>query len=208
MSDGACPKCQAPMEASESFCAACGAQVRRSEEQNRQLKSRWRGAVEKSRFGQEVSKGRGWILAVSILTLIGGLVFFGLERSRVEKDIREAEAEFAGMDSKERDAAIKAETGMTWQELVDRDRGNVMFNLVTNLALTVIYFGLWLWAKRNAFAAALTALIFFITVMLIHAVVDPTTIVKGILIKILVIVGLIGAISAAYKQRRLYGRAA
>lgn len=143
MTPEACPKRQAPMEPSESFCASCGAQVRRTEDQDRKLRSRWRSSVEKSRYGQEVSKGRGWILAVSILTLIGGLFFYAMERSRVEKEIREAEENVRGLDPAERDELVKAETGLTWQELVDRDRGMVTLNLVAGLVLCVAYSILW-----------------------------------------------------------------
>ena len=50
-----------------------------------------------------------------------------------------------------------------------------------------------------------TGLVVFVTLHLVEAVMDPTSIIRGILIKIIVIVLLVSAIQAGIKYRRLQG---
>ena len=59
------------------------------------------------------------------------------------------------------------------------------------------------WARSAPLPAAVVGLIAFITVHGLDAVVDPTAIVRGIVVKIIVIVVLAQAISAALKHQRL-----
>ena len=196
------------MEQSESFCAQCGHKVKKSPQEIKAIRARARLVGAQAGYLQAMRKGRGWILAVSILTLIGAPVYYFIHSSAVEAEIRQAEAEMADMDPETRDELMEMSIGMTWQEAVDHDRGMVRSALFTNLALAVIYFGLWLWSKKNVFAAALSALIIFITVIVVSAILDPSTIIQGILIKILVIVGLMSAVSAGIRVRKLSGKLA
>lgn len=62
---------------------------------------------------------------------------------------------------------------------------------------------MWFWAKRNALAATVTALLLFITVIGVNAVYEPKSIAQGVVIKILFIAALAKAISAALEERRL-----
>ena len=77
---------------------------------------------------------------------------------------------------------------------------NIM--LVILLGLSAIYFGLWIWGKKAPFAALLTALIIFVTVHLLDAVFEPTNLVRGIIVKVAVIVGLSTALKKAYTKKR------
>ena len=151
----------------------------------------------------KIGKARKWLLAVSILTLVTGFIFYAIQRSDVEKQIRDAEAMTASIDPATRDALFKEKTGMTWAQAVKHDRGQVKLLLGVNIALAAIYLGLFFWARRNALGAAVTALILFITVHAINAVLDPKTIVQGILVKILFVAALAAAISAAQRERKL-----
>ena len=72
-----------------------------------------------------------------------------------------------------------------------------------NLALAAIHGGLWHWGKSNLLPAAISALVLFISVHLLNAVLDPTTIAQGILIKGIFIVVLARAVSAGLEARRL-----
>ena len=74
--------------------------------------------------------------------------------------------------------------------------------LVTLLVLAAIFFGLWLWAKKSPFAALLTTLIIFVTFHLLEAVIDPTTLFQGIILKIAFVVGLSTALQKAYTKKR------
>jgi len=193
----ACPQCAGPIAFGEQFCPACGHKMA--------APARPSVAAAYQRRGQEstVRKGRGWILAVSILTLLWSFVQFAVGKSTVEKEIEQAERQLAHLDPEERDAHFKKNIGMTWEEAIAHDRGQVTLLFAINLALAAIYFGLWFWAARNAFTAALIALLLFITVALISAIVDPKTLLQGILIKVLFIAALSKAVSAAYAERKL-----
>jgi len=151
----------------------------------------------------KISKARKWLLAISILTLVSGFIMFAIQQSEVEKQIRAAEAQIANIDPATRDAIFKEKIGMTWDQAVKHDRGQVKLLLGVNIALAAIYLGLFYWARRNALAATVTALILFITVYAISAVLEPKTLYQGILIKILFVAALAGAISAAQRERRL-----
>jgi hypothetical protein len=152
---------------------------------------------------KKITKARKWLLALSILTLITGFGMYALQRSEVDKQIRDAEAQMASIDPATRDAMLKDKIGMTWAQAVKHDRGQVKLLLGVNIALAAIYLGLFFWARRNALAATVTALILFITVHAINAVLDPKTLPQGIVIKILFIAALAAAISAAQRERKL-----
>lgn len=160
------------------------------------------GAVGSDASGK-IGKARKWLLAISVLTLVTGFIFYGIQRSEVEKQIRDAQAQIANIDPATRDAIFKEKIGMTWEQAVKHDRGQVQLLLGVNIVLAAIYLGLFYWARRNALAATVTALILFITVHAINAVLDPKTIVQGILIKILFVAALAAAISAAQRERQL-----
>jgi hypothetical protein len=79
------------------------------------------------------------------------------------------------------------------------------------LALSVygigaIFFALYFWAKRSPYPAAIVGLLFFITVHLLDALVDPTALVRGILLKIIFIAILVKAIRAGARHRDLLKR--
>jgi hypothetical protein len=75
--------------------------------------------------------------------------------------------------------------------------------LGTNLALAAIHVGLFVWAKREPFAAAVVAMALFISVHLVNFILDPKTITQGIFIKVIFIVVLAQAISAGLAVRRM-----
>ncbi len=185
------------MAKDEKFCGACGAKIPTRADRMR-IMNRKR---ERQENQQKVSRGRRWMLIVAVLTLFGALFSYFAGMSEVDKQIREAEEAFRGMTPAERDAQIKAASGMTWNELVEHDHGIVRLQAGILGALAVAFFGLWWWAQTNAFAAALTALLLYITSMLIGAMVDPASIVKGILIKGVIVVALFSAVSAGHRER-------
>lgn len=78
-----------------------------------------------------------------------------------------------------------------------------MMILGTNAALLAIHIGLFIWAKKAPFAAAVVALCLFFTVHLINAILDPTTIYQGLIIKIAFLVILIKAVKAGQYANQL-----
>jgi hypothetical protein len=81
------------------------------------------------------------------------------------------------------------------------ESGEGIILLITNIIVAAIYAGLGFWSQKNAFAATLVGLIMFVSLMVISAIIDPITIVQGILVKGLVIGYLIRGVIGATKTR-------
>ncbi|GAA4276799.1 zinc ribbon domain-containing protein [Aquimarina mytili] len=75
--------------------------------------------------------------------------------------------------------------------------------LVANLILVVVYLILAYWSKQKPFAALLSALLLFLMVIALNTVLDPSSLFKGILIKIILLSFLIkGVYSASPNAKR------
>jgi hypothetical protein len=70
-------------------------------------------------------------------------------------------------------------------------------------AVTLGFFGLWLWSRKQPFAAAVVALVLFVTLQIVNAIVDPSTLASGVIFKVLVISILVGAVHAGLKAQRV-----
>ncbi|MDH5493281.1 MAG: zinc ribbon domain-containing protein [Myxococcales bacterium] len=79
--------------------------------------------------------------------------------------------------------------------------GGLIFGL--NLVLALIHVGLWHWARIAPFPAAVAALVLFSTVHLLEFVVDPSSIARGLLLKIIFLSILGSAVKAGLDARRL-----
>jgi len=80
-------------------------------------------------------------------------------------------------------------------------RGAARLEAVILGTLGVVFFGLWWWAQTNAFAAALTALLLFATVLLVQALIEPKSLVSGLIVKGVIMVALFSAVSAGHRER-------
>ncbi|CAN5922722.1 hypothetical protein BH11GEM2_BH11GEM2_36940 [soil metagenome] len=198
-----CPKCGVAVTVDEKFCSGCGSGIAMIGDGNVVLQDRVPPKVVVS--GGHLGKARKWLLAISIISLLSGLVFYSVNRSDMEKQLRDAEAQLSGLSPEVRDARLQEAVGMTWDEIVAHDHGIVTLLLVINIALAVIYFGLWFWAKSNPYAASLVALLLFFTVIVISAVYEPSTLAQGILVKILFTGALLKAVTAGREERRMLG---
>jgi len=75
--------------------------------------------------------------------------------------------------------------------------------LATSGGLFAIHVGLYFWAKTAPLAAAVVSLLLFVTLHTANAAMDPSTIYKGIVIKVLFVLVLAKAIQAGYEIQRL-----
>ena len=80
---------------------------------------------------------------------------------------------------------------------------NPLSVLTTNLVLAAIYLGLALWSKKQAVAAILSGLILFSVIQVVNMIVDPSTIVKGIIVKVAVIIYLIKGVQSAFDAQKI-----
>jgi hypothetical protein len=89
---------------------------------------------------------------------------------------------------------------MRQQLASDADRNML---LGTTAVLFVLHVGLYFWAKTAPLAAAVAALLLFVTVHVANAAMDPSTIYKGMVIKVAFILILAKAIQAGLEIHRL-----
>lgn len=75
--------------------------------------------------------------------------------------------------------------------------------IIAALILCPIFAGLGWWSKTKPFTALLIALILYATVILADAFADPTTLAKGIIVKILIVAYLGKGIKAAYAAQNM-----
>ena len=75
--------------------------------------------------------------------------------------------------------------------------------LILNIVLAAVYAGLGFWGRVSPLPAAIVGLVLFVSVMVVNAVLDPSSIVMGIIVKVIVIVVLVKAISSGVKHKRL-----
>lgn len=81
----------------------------------------------------------------------------------------------------------------------------IVFVVVYGIA--VLFFGLYLWARRDPFPAAIVGLVVFVSVHLLDALADPTALARGIVVKIVVLVVLVRAIKAGAAHRAMVRQA-
>ena len=81
-------------------------------------------------------------------------------------------------------------------------------NLAVYGGLCLAHIGLWMWAKKAVFPAALVALVLFVTLQIASMALDPSNIYKGIVIKVIFVVILVKAVQAGYEVHKLRGQRA
>ncbi len=68
--------------------------------------------------------------------------------------------------------------------------------------LAVCFWGLWWWSKTNPFVAGVVGLVLYVTLQFVAALVEPSSLFKGIIIKVIIIVVLVKAVMAGAEYRR------
>lgn len=153
-----CPKCQAPMPATERFCERCGL-------------DREAYLAGEAFSGPALASARRWILAVAVLMSLGTIVLY-LQIGELAQLPPEVESQRLTL-------------------------------IAPSVAVTLCFFGLWLWSRKQPFAAAVVALVLFVTVQAINAILDPSTLLSGLVFKGIVIAVLIGAVHGGLKAQRI-----
>lgn len=78
--------------------------------------------------------------------------------------------------------------------------------LAVVLGIAAIFWGLYFWARRSPLPAAIVGLVVYVSVILLDAAADPTTLSNGWLVRGIIIYVLAKAISAGIKHRRIMER--
>lgn len=75
--------------------------------------------------------------------------------------------------------------------------------LIAGLLVPVIFILLAQWSKKKPFTAMVVALVFYATILLADAFADPLSIIKGIIIKVIVIGAMIKAVKGAREAQNI-----
>jgi len=187
-----CSSCGAIITKVDTFCGDCGSRVKVTELPG--AVKMWDDEVTAS-----VNKASKWVFAIGIMFIVFG-TFLGFMQ---KKTTDEAIANLVGY-----------ENSMTWSVPVNGKTVTVgelkrmiwfeyygVFGI--NYFLAIVMLVIFKWSKTSPFSAFVTALSIYAGVIVLNAIIDPTTIIQGVIIKILVIGALIKGIKAAIPTRGL-----
>ena len=68
--------------------------------------------------------------------------------------------------------------------------------------LAVCFWGLWWWSRTNPFVAGIVGLVLYATLHIAAAIVEPASLFRGVIIKVIIIVVLVKAVMAGAEYRR------
>lgn len=187
-----CASCGAVVGKADEYCGECGARVKEAGISG--AEKLWSEEIEAS-----VKRASKWVLAVGFMFILFGTFIGFLQKDATDKALANL---------------VQYEDSMTWTAPVNGKTVTVgelkrMINFEyyavfgMNYFLAVVMFVIFFWSKKTPFPAFVTALSIYLGVMVLSAVVDPKTIVQGIIVKIAVIAALINGIKAAIPTRGL-----
>ncbi|WP_437817215.1 hypothetical protein [Sorangium sp. So ce1078] len=193
-----CPACSGQIVVGDKFCESCGAAV--TDEQRAALRERLeRSSGDMAAHMKHVREARQTIILLAVMFVLGGVVMYLLARGQ-------AEAALANLREMDPEMIFPQPIGgesMTVARLRDLIESEPRQLLLVNLFLSALMAGLWFWAKKSLLPAILVALAVFVTVHVASAIIDPKTIVQGVIIKIVALVALTRGVKAALAARRL-----
>jgi hypothetical protein len=148
--------------------------------------------------GQRVREGAMWIGVLSVLFMVWGPVLFGMRMMEADQ-VLERLKPFAD------DEPVTLTDGTT------RPAGELRFEalrrpnraLIANFILAGLMAVLWVWARRAPLPAMACALALFVVVHVGDAIIEPSTIYQGIIVKVLALAALGKGVKAALAARML-----
>ncbi len=151
------------------------------------------GSLAQSARQSSLKQARGILIAIGVLSLLGNAVLFALSEKMVKDEI----------------AAEKAKAGPGVQfdqaKLQEIEEQAIRINqLVAGFGalLGVIFIVLGVAVYRAPVACTVTGLVLYLAGNAIFGVLDPVTLAKGLIIKIIIIVCLVKAVQAAMAYER------
>jgi len=176
-----CPACKAEIQLLDEFCAKCGHAL---------------GTPARFLHRHSVQGATSAIWVLAALFALFGVVMYFLTRDTTQAALANLAA-FGDHDVLEPIDGVTYTAGELRARIMWEHRGV----LVVNLILAAIMVVLAWWSKRRALPAILIATAIFVVVQVTGAILDPSTLMQGIVMKAIVIAvlfrGIKGAISAA-----------
>jgi len=199
MSDpAACPKCRAAIAPGEAFCSACGFTLRADAAERRRVGERIGLKYAKQSYQGSIKSGRSTIMVCGILVLLGTVLIYFVGGAALEK----ADGEIRGARGNPMYDQEKVEQAA---RDLSKARGLVHLIIGGNAVVAVAFLALWAWAKSRPLPATLSALILFLAMQGLNLVLEPGQFMNpvGLLIRVLIVVALARAVTAAQKYQKM-----
>ena len=146
--------------------------------------------------GRRMRAGSKWIGMLAILFAVAAPLNYALQKMETDQALAEFDHTGQRDDAADDDTDIHAES-----ETRLMVKHMLLRGLATNLILAGLMGVLWLWARRAPLPAIGCALALFLVVQVVGGVWDPSSIYKGILIKLVALGALSKGLKAALDAR-------
>lgn len=152
------------------------------------------GSLAESARRKELKTARGILFFIGVVTILANAVFAGMAKSMVDdaidKELRELQAQGLVLD----DAAVE-------EARTSGFRAAVTANLIgIGIGILFIAFGIFVYQKPVPITIA--ALVIYIGANAAYGLLDPTTLLKGLIIKIFIVAALFKAVQAAIASEK------
>ncbi len=180
-----CPSCQSPIQLLDEYCPRCGHAL---------------GTPSRFMHQHSVQGATTAIRILAALYAIFGVIMYFVNAGDTNAALENLR-QFAD------DEVLAPIDGVTYtagelRKLVLWEHRGM---LVVNLILCALMLVLAWWSKRKPLPAILVAAAVFAAVQVMNAVIDPTTLVQGIVIKIIIVAVLVKGIKGALDMRAAHG---
>lgn len=155
------------------------------------------GSLTQSARRTSLTQARSILIVIGVLSLIANIVFFVLAEDQVRKELRkEVEAE-----------KQKRGPGLVFDqnELKKIEEDAVRITRMVNggaAFLGVVFVALGLAVYRAPVVCTVTGLILYVAGNAVFAAIDPENLVRGIIIKVIIVVAMVKAVQAALAYER------
>lgn len=189
-----CSNCKKYTSSEDPFCTHCGSKILSPEEKELKMKEN-QDLLDK--LSTEARKSSRAIIALAILFALFGTIMGFINK----KATNEALHNIKDMEPTEK--VDIGEKSYTVKELRRKIKFEFYQVFVVNYFLSAVMFGLWFWARKNLFPAIASALAVYIAVLVMNALLDPSTLQQGIFLKGIIIAVFANGINKALKVREL-----
>jgi hypothetical protein len=197
-----CGVCAASIPPGDKVCPGCGRALTDQDRVALRARAEAGDHIAYSR-GKQMRKASKWIGALAILFAVSGVFYYFVTSGETQKALQHL-AQF------EDDDVLEPIDGKTYTagQLRAEVRREPYQVLVTNLVVAGLMGVLWAWAKRTPLPAIACACALVVAVYVVSGVIDPSTIPKGLVVKILALVALAKGLKAALAARAAMQRSA
>lgn len=158
---------------------------------------RHRGTAARTHHRTTVGRASFLLLALFVLQIFTG-VLLGNKANQEALAAHRHLAEFA--DDEELDLEGQTMTAGALRKQIDREKLQAW---VLPVGLGVVFLALFFWAQKSPLPAFGTALGLYVMAIAVTAVIDPSTLAKGIVVKVLCTLGLLGGLKSALALRSI-----